>query len=384
MSYISENTINKVKERLNITDVVKDYMKLKKSGRNWTGLCPFHIEKTPSFFVNEEKGIYHCFGCSASGNMFNFIMRVENVPFPESIKILAQKAGITVEYKDGAFTEQYKIQELIHKVNERASFIFQYYMTNRPEGERVRKYLKERRIKDETAEVFKLGYAPDSYDKLHSELLKENYNAKTILDAGLIIKSSNRQGYYDRFRNRLMFPIINAMNNIIGFGGRLMNETEGLAKYMNTPETEVYSKRFNLYGINVTHNHIREKRQAIVVEGYFDAIALYQEGIRNVVALLGTSLTNEQILLLKRYADEVVLLFDSDKAGNAATIKSISILLNTNLKIKIVELPVNTDPDEYVFKQGPASLLKLISAAPSFLKFIVVTAFKKFHSENVE
>lgn len=384
MPIIKESTISRIKERLNITDVVRDYVKLKKSGRNWTGLCPFHIEKTPSFSVNEEKNLYHCFGCHASGNMISFVMRIENVPFPESIRILAQKAGIPVEYEDGAFSEQHKQHELITKVNERAAFIFHYYLTNRQEGEKARKYLGERKITAETMELFKLGYAPEGYGKLYQALLKENYTDKTILDAGLIIRSSNRDGYYDRFRNRLMFPIINAQNSVIGFGGRIMNEVESTAKYMNTPETEAYSKRNNLYGINITHNAIREIRQAIVVEGYFDAISLYQEGIRNVVALLGTALTSEQILLLKRYADEVVLLFDSDKAGHSATIRSISSLLGTDLKIRIVELPVNTDPDEYVFQSGKEGLLKLISRAPSFLKFIVLSAFKKFQSDSVD
>lgn len=382
MPYISENTINQVKMRLNVADVVKDYVKLKKSGRNWVGLCPFHMEKTPSFFVNEDKGIYHCFGCNETGNMFGFIMKIENTTFPESIKILAKKANVNIEYKQGSDNKENKEKEAIYKVNEKASFIYNYYLKNKPEAEIARKYLKKRNIKPEMIDLFKLGYSPDDYYRIYNELKKENFSDSLMLKAGLIIKSKKKEDYFDRFRNRLMFPIVNVLDNVIGFGGRIMGDNTNIAKYMNTPETEIYSKRHNLYGLNVTRNYIREKRQAIIVEGYFDLISLFQAGIMNVVAPLGTALTNEQVLLLKRYADEIILLFDSDTAGNAATIRSISLLLNTDLKIKIAELPKDTDPDEFVMNHSKDKLLKLINNAPSFLKFVVKDAFQK-HNKNL-
>lgn len=384
MGYISEGTIDQIKERLNIVEVIKDYVKLKKSGRNWVGLCPFHIEKTPSFFVNEDKNIYHCFGCNETGNIFGFIMKNENVTFPESIKILAKKAGLTIEYSSGTANEANKERELIYKVNEKAAFIYNYYLKNKPEAEKVRQYLKERFIKPEMIDIFKLGYAADDYYKTYKELMAEHFKKTSILKAGLILKSKKTNEYYDRFRNRLMFPIINILDNFIGFGGRTMDQTTNTPKYMNTPETEIYSKRHNLYGLNITRNHIRDKRQVIVVEGYFDLISLFQAGIQNVVAPLGTALTQEQVLLLKRYADEIILLFDSDTAGNAATIRSISLLLNTNLKIRIAELPSNMDPDEFVLNHSKEDLLKLISSAPSFLKFIIKDAFKKHNSRMVD
>ncbi len=384
MPYISENTINHIKERLSLISVVQDYVKMKKSGKNWIGLCPFHIEKTPSFFVNEDKGIFHCFGCNETGNMFSFIMKTENITFPESIEILAKKAGISIEYKTGQSNEQNKEKELIYKVNEKAAFIYNYYLKNRPETENTREYLKERHIDPKMIDLFKLGFAPDDYYKVYKELLTENFAQTTIFKAGLILKSKKSNDYYDRFRNRLMFPIINVLDNVIGFGGRTMISGSNLAKYMNTPETQIYSKRNNLYGLNITRNYIREKRQVIIVEGYFDLISLYQAGIKNVAAPLGTALTNEQVLLLKRYADEIILLFDSDTAGNAATIRSISLLLNTDLKIRIAELPSDTDPDEFVLNHSKDDLLKLIKKAPSFLKYVVKEAFKKNNNKIAE
>ncbi len=379
MPYISEDTINRIRERLNIIEAVKDYVSLKKRGRNWIGLCPFHTEKTPSFNVSEEKSVYHCFGCNAGGNMFKFIMEIENVTFPESIEILAKKAGITVEYKQSVSDETGKERELIYKVNEKAAFIFHFYLKDRPEGEKAREYLKERNINPDMIELFKLGYAPDDYHKLHKELLKEHYKEATILKAGLMLKSKKgNNNYYDRFRNRLIFPITSGLDKVIGFGGRIMDSNASQPKYLNTQETQIFSKRKNLYGLNITRNHIRDKRQAIIVEGYFDLISLFQADIKNVAAPLGTALTNEQILLLKRYADEIVILFDSDAAGNSAAIRSISLLLSTNLKIRIVQLPSDMDPDEFVMKHGQEAILKLIQSAPSFLKFIIKDAFNKY------
>ncbi len=384
MGFISENTINKIKQRLSIIDVVSDYVRLKKSGRNYVGLCPFHIEKTPSFFVNEEKGVYHCFGCGASGNMFNFIMQIENVSFPESIKILAKKADIEIEYKEGKFTAINKEKEIIYKINERAMFIYHYYLKEREEAHIAREFLKKRGITDQMIETFNLGYAPAEQNRIYQILTEEKYTEPMILKTGLIIPSTRGEGYFDRFRNRIIFPIIDVNDKIIGFGGRIIEDNPNLPKYMNTPETEVFQKRNNLFGLNVARNYIREKRQAIVVEGYFDVISLFQADIKNVVAPLGTALTEEQVLLLKRYADEIIILFDSDKAGNKATIRSIALLLKTNLKIRVVELPVDYDPDLYVRKYGGENLLKLIDNAPSFLKFVIKNALNKFDRNTSE
>ncbi len=384
MGYISENTLNKIRQRLSIVDVIGDYVRLKKTGRNYVGLCPFHIEKTPSFFVNEEKGVYHCFGCGASGNMFNFIMQIENVSFPESIKILAKKADVEVEYKSGTSSTLNKEKELIYKINQRAMFIYKYYLKEKEEGNSAREFLKKRDIAEEMIEIFNLGYAPSTQDKIYKILIDEKYTEPMILKTGLIIPSSRTQGYFDRFRNRIIFPIIDVNDNVIGFGGRIIDDNPNLPKYINTPETEVFQKRNNLYGLNVTRNYIREKKQAIIVEGYFDVISLFQAGIKNVVAPLGTALTDEQVLLLKRYADEIIILFDSDKAGNKATIRSISLLLRTNLKIKVVELPVEYDPDMFVRKYGGENLLKLIENAPTFLKFVLKDALNKFNRSTSE
>ncbi len=381
MPYISESTIEKIKQKLTIVDVVSGYVKLKKSGRNYVGLCPFHIEKTPSFFVNEDKGIYHCFGCGEGGNIFKFIMKIENVSFPESIEILAKKAEVTIEYKEGPTTDDRSEKELIYKINKRVIFIYQYYLKEMDDGKIAREILKHRGVSDNMINKFNLGYAPAGNDNLYKILKKEKYNEPIMLKSGLII-ASQRGGYYDRFRNRIMFPIIDVNDNVIGFGGRIIDDNPNLAKYMNTPETIVFSKRNNLFGLNVARNKIREKRQAIVVEGYFDVITLFAAGIENVVAPLGTALTEEQVLLLKRYADEIILLFDSDIAGNNATLRSISLLLKTNLTIKVLILPTGYDPDQFVRERGGEALLKMIKEAPKFLNFIIKDALKKFDSKT--
>lgn len=377
MPYISENTIEKIKQRLTIVDVISDYVRLKKSGQNYVGLCPFHIEKTPSFFVNEEKGVYHCFGCGASGNMFNFIMKIENVTFPESLKILAKKAGIEIEFTESGLTETSKEKELIYKINQEAMFIYNFYLKTKSEAEKANELLKKREINPETINIFNLGYALPEFNKLYNELLLKKYSPALMLKAGLI-RTNEKGEYIDRFRNRIIFPIKDVNDNVIGFGGRIIDDNENAPKYINTPETIVFQKRKNLFGLNLSKNYIREKKQAIIVEGYFDVISLYQNGIKNVVAPLGTALTEEQLLLLKRYADEIVLLFDSDKAGNEATIRSISILLKSDLNIKVVELPLEYDPDLFVRKFGSDKLKELINNAPSFLKFVISYSFKKY------
>ncbi|MBN1897210.1 MAG: DNA primase [Spirochaetes bacterium] len=384
MGFVSDKTINRIKQSLTIVDVVRDYVKLDKKGRNYTGLCPFHMEKTPSFFVNEEKGVYHCFGCNESGNIFNFVMKIENVSFPESLKLLAKKAGIEIEYQDTQTASLHKEKELIYKINERAMFIYKFYLKEKEEGQAARDELKKREISDEMIDLFNLGYAPVEWDKLFNILVEEKYTVPMIMKSGLIIPSSKGQRYYDRFRNRIIFPIIDATDHVIGFGGRTMEDRENVPKYLNSPETDVFSKRHNLFALNTARNYIRESKQAIVVEGYFDVISLFQGGIKNVVAPLGTSLTEEQVVLLKRYADEIVILFDADRAGNKATIRSISLLLKTTLKIKVVELPIEYDPDSFIRKYGRDSLLKLIEKASSFLGFVVKDALKKYNRKTAE
>jgi len=383
MPYISDKTIEKIKQRLSIVDVISEYVKLKKSGHNYSGLCPFHIEKTPSFFVNNEKGVFHCFGCGESGNMFSFIMKIENVSFTESVEILAKKAGIEIEFKEGQYDSINKEKELIYKVNQEAMFIYHYYLKFKPEAEKAREYLKKREIEKNIIELFNLGYSPSEPNKIYNELVSKKYSPSLILKAGLITKSPTSDNYYDRFKDRLIFPIKDINENVIGFGARILSENLDLPKYINTPETIVFQKRSNLYGLNLSKEYIRETKEAIIVEGYFDVITLFQNDIKNVVAPLGTSLTEEQILLLKRYADTIIIIYDADEAGSQATIRSISMLLNTNLNIKIVELPKGYDPDTYVKKYGKDELKNLIKGAPSFLKFIILNSFKKYDRKTL-
>lgn len=359
--------------------VVSAYVSLKKAGRNYVGLCPFHAEKTPSFTVSEEKGIFHCFGCGVGGNVFSFLTKVEGKSFPEVARELAEKEGI--DLPDSSISEKQSLaQEKADKekkelleIHEEAASLYNKLLMRSSIGERARNYLKERALDSETAKLWKLGYGGNGWSTFSSSF--ESGSSEQIAEtAGLIIKGK-KGGYYDRFRERLIFPICDLRGRTVAFGGRAFEE-EG-PKYMNSPESPLYSKGKLLYGLNKSKDAVREANEAIVVEGYMDLLSLYQSGIKNVVATLGTALTSSQALLLRRFCKRVVLFFDSDEAGLKAAIRGIEVLLESGASPYVLTLPEGEDPDSYVREKG-ADLLnrEIINATPA-IEFLLEEKLKK-------
>jgi DNA primase len=344
--YIPEDRIEEIRNRINIVDLVSEYITLKKAGRNYLGSCPFHKEKTPSFTVNAEKQIYHCFGCGEGGNAFSFLMKINNMTFPEAVRHLAGKLGVPLPSWE--FTPEEKsrqdLRESLHRVNQLAADYYAKTLRSAA-GSAGRGYLDKRMIKPEIIETFRLGYAPEGWRNLRDHLQKEKIPLKHAEQAGLLV--SRKDGdYYDRFRGRLMFPIEDINGKVIAFGGRIIGEGE--PKYLNSPESSAYVKGRNLYGLARAKNAIRRDDYLIIVEGYFDLLALWNNGIPNVAATLGTALTREHVDLIKRYTGAVAVTFDTDAGGKAALERSMSLFLEKGLRAKAVVLPDGKDPDEFV------------------------------------
>jgi DNA primase len=356
-----DNKIDEIKSRVDIVELVSEYLTLKKAGRNFVGLCPFHQEKTPSFTVNREKQIFYCFGCGQGGNVITFLMKIAGKSFPEAIKDLAQKAGIVLPPRvtSRESREKETLREKISELNLRAAQQFARNLYS-PAGKDARHYLQDRGISEETIKQFRLGYAPDSWDSLTNHIEGSGIPLKLAEQAGLVI--SGKEGrFYDRFRSRLIFPIENIFGEVIAFGGRILDKGE--PKYLNSPESPVYIKGKNLYGLNKTKDAIRGRDFALIVEGYFDLISLVNAGVSNVVATLGTALTREHLELLRRYTANVVALFDPDEAGKRAVDRSLELFLETRMKARVLILPDGLDPDDYVKKFGKDNLETLISRA---------------------
>jgi DNA primase len=357
---LDDNKIEEIKSRVDIVELATQYLTLKKAGRNYLGLCPFHQEKTPSFTVNREKQIFYCFGCGEGGNAITFLMKIAGKTFPEAIKELAEKTGVILPRltgKEGRNRDS--LREGITDLNLRAA---QQYARNlySPAGKTAREYLLKRGITEETIKQFRLGFAPDTWRSLTDHISGSSLSLKMAEQAGLVI-AGKEDSYYDRFRGRLIFPIENASGEIVAFGGRILGEGE--PKYLNSPESPVYIKGRNLYGLNKTKEEIRKKGFALIVEGYFDLISLWNAGVGNVVASLGTALTREHLELLRRYTVEVVALFDPDEAGRKALDRSLELFLGMSMRAKALILPGGLDPDDYVKKFGKDKLEELIAHA---------------------
>ncbi|WP_053957549.1 DNA primase [Inediibacterium massiliense] len=375
-TYFDEELIEEIKERNPIIDVVSRYVPLKKSGSTYKGLCPFHHEKTPSFVVSEEKQFYHCFGCGKSGDAIQFVMQMEHIDFIDAIHMLGDWAGISIEEHatSDRQREEIHIKNQLYEINREAALF--YYKNLFQTGNIGLNYLHERGLNIQTIKKFGLGYAKNQWELLNRYLLSKGYDQKLIYKAGLVIKRKTKDGYYDRFRNRVIFPIINVSGKVIGFGGRIIDEGE--PKYLNSPETPVFNKGNHLYGLNLSKDEIRKKKQIIVVEGYMDVIGLYEGGIYNAVASLGTALTKSQGYLLKRYADEVMIAYDGDTAGKAATLRGLDVLKDVGCKVKVVDLSDGVDPDEYVRKKGRDAFLEEIQKALPLVDYKIKLA----HNEN--
>jgi len=366
--------IDEVKNRCDIVNVISQYINLKNSGSNYSGLCPFHNEKTGSFHVNQKKQIYKCFGCGEGGDVINFVMKIENLDFIEAVKLLAEKNGI--EFKtnlseaDKAKMESIKLMQDIHL--KAARYYFANLINSKNKGY---DYLRRRGLSDKIIKKFGLGYSLESWNSLMDYLLSIGYEKKDLVESGLVTHKENGNKYYDRFRNRVMFPIFDYRGNVIGFGGRVLDNS--LPKYLNSPDSLLFNKRFNLYGLNYAKKSISNDI-LILVEGYMDLISLYEYGIENVVATLGTALTNEQGKLIKRYASTAIISYDSDDAGVKATLRAIDILRNQNINVKILNLKDCKDPDDFIRKYKKEGFLKAIENSVSHIVFQINILKRKF------
>ncbi|MGB2697305.1 MAG: DNA primase [Candidatus Zixiibacteriota bacterium] len=375
-NFYSQDLIDRIRESNDIVDLISEYVPLKKRGKNYMGLCPFHPEKKPSFSVSQDKQIYYCFGCGQGGNVITFLMNHDKLGFTEAVRTLAKKAGITLPRKP-IDREKQEIYDKLYFANQIAHQFFQNCLNHKTMGKRARDYLETRGLKQEIIESFGIGYAPAGWEGLLRFAKTKGVDLRILNSAGLVVQSERKEGYYDRFRDRLIFPISNLSGRIIGFGGRVLKE-EDEPKYLNSPETLIYQKGKLLYGLNLSKEIIRENNSAVVVEGYMDLISLYQAGMKNVVASSGTAFTSDQARLLSRYAEEVFLLFDSDSAGRKAALRSVDSLFDYGLEVLVMDLPSGEDPDSFVRKYGAKSILEKKKEAKSFIDFKVESIGEKF------
>jgi DNA primase len=367
-SFEQKDAVQRVKDAAQIVDIIGECVSLKRAGANMKGLCPFHAEKTPSFIVNPVRQSFHCFGCSEGGDVFSFMMKFYNLTFPETLEQLAQRYHITLPERKFSSEDQGKAEkrQKLFDTNERAARLYHEYLLNHAAGAQARDYLKNREITQEMITTFKLGYAPEGWDFLSTKVAKSSIPLAEAEEAGLLVRKE-RGGFYDRFRDRILFPIFELTGRIVGFGGRILSEGE--PKYLNTPETLIFDKSRMLFGLFQHRDAIRKTRQAVVVEGNFDLLALASYGLDNVVAPLGTALTQAQIRLLKGYADEVILLFDGDEAGIKAAMRSVSLFLAEQVSARVALLPAMHDPDTYIRAHGKEGLEKKLMSALPILEF---------------
>jgi DNA primase len=367
--YIPAEEIEEVKARANIVDVVSEYVTLKKTGRNFVGLCPFHREKTPSFTVNSEKQIFYCFGCGEGGNAISFLMKISNMSFPESVRHLAAKLGITIPVRQMSEGEKKFLseKEKFSRINQMAAERFRKNLSS-DMGEVARDYLKKRGIDNSVVKGFGLGYSPEGWRRLKDYFSNMGILLELVRKAGLVITNDNGQSY-DRFRGRLIFPIVDLNGNIVAFGGRGIGNEE--PKYLNSPESPVYIKGNTLYGLYQTKGEISKKNNAIIVEGYLDLLSLWSVGTRNVVATLGTALTRNQVELIRRFTRNVSIIFDPDEAGRSAVERSLKLFLEEEMHARVVILPEGYDPDDYVRKFGREALENVIVQSPPMVDYYI-------------
>ena len=372
----SDEILDEVRNSNDIVDVISQYISLKRSGRNYFGLCPFHNEKSPSFSVSPDKQIFHCFGCGVGGNVISFISKIEGIGFKEAIEVLAERANIKLPTIDNNIdSKKEELKAKVYKVN---SFTAEFYHKKlyEPSSKIAQEYVKKRQLNNETLKSFKIGFS-GKFDELYQALHKEGFKDEEILESGLVNKNENGK-YIDRYRNRLMIPIFDERNRVIAFGGRVLDDSK--PKYINSPENIVYSKGRHLFGLNVAKKG--ETKRLLIVEGYMDAISLHQRGITNVVASLGTALTTQQGWLLRKNAEQVILGFDSDGAGQTAIMRAMEVMQNMGCDMRVLQMSGAKDPDEYVLKYGSARFQKLLDEAISLIEFKIKVLQKDLNLEN--
>lgn len=378
--FYPDETIEEVRERSDIVDVISNYVKLKRSGSNYVGLCPFHNEKTPSFSVSRNKQMYYCFGCGAGGNVFTFIMEYENFSFVESVKYLAERAGVDLpaEEYSSVVKREADLKTKLYDVYKTAANYY-YYQMRTEQGKKAYEYLKNRELSDETIKHFGLGYSNVYSDDLYRYLKSKDYDDEILHKSGLFTYDEKR-GTHDKFWNRVMFPILDVHNKVIAFGGRVMGD--GMPKYLNSPETPIFDKSRNLFGLNIARQS--RTRKLLLCEGYMDVIALHQAGFNNAVASLGTAFTSQQASLIKRYAEEVYLTYDSDQAGTKAALRAIPILKEAGLTAKVINMRPYKDPDEFIKALGKEEYQKRIEQAMNSFLFEIDVLEREFDFEDPE
>lgn len=368
MPYISEESILEVQRAVDIYEIVSGYFPLKRSGSHYKALCPFHDEKTPSFIVSPHKQMYKCFGCQKGGGVFRFVMDLEKLEFPEAVKMLADRAGIALRYTGGGQGPGIDRGEL-YRINEWAAGYFRRLLLSSPEAERAREYVANRKVEAPISETFNLGYAIESWDGLTKAARNAGFGEQTLLGAGLVLRREESGTVYDRFRGRLMFPIKDPQGRSIGFGARALGNEE--VKYINTPETAVFSKGRNFYGLDLVRDEVEKEKRVCIVEGYFDVILPYQDGFRNIIATLGTALTRAHIDHLKRYVDKVILIYDADNAGRKASERSMDMLIGEDIDIFVARLPKGFDPCDCVAKGKADALREAVVHPMEIFDFLV-------------
>jgi DNA primase len=404
--HIPQEVIEEVRRRSDIVEVISEHLPLKGSGDSFKALCPFHSEKTPSFTVTRQKQIFHCFGCGVGGNVFHFLMKHEQLTFPEAVAAMARRCGITLDSgkSRSATAAQDGRREQLYRLNELAADYFHHLLLSAPQAEKARAYVKRRGIADSSVEMFKLGYAPAGWDHLLRHGAERRVPPQLLAEVGLVKARDDGHGFYDRFRDRLMFPIWNVTGRVVALGGRLLENIPEAPKYLNSPETAIYKKGKLLYGLHATKQSIRREGRALIVEGYLDLISLVQAGIGNVVATLGTALTPSHVQLLKAYAREAVLVFDGDVAGRSAAVRSKEFFLQGHVRYflpgghvsagdgaaegdlhaKVVLLPAGHDPDTFVQSEGREALLARVRLARPFMDFLFDTEAEAHDLSSVQ
>jgi DNA primase len=374
--------LEEIKRKVDIVELINSYTPLKKAGRNFKALCPFHSEKTPSFMVSPERQIWHCFGgCGEGGDIFKFLMKIENIDFGEAVKELAKRAGVKLtQYQP---SEGEKNKQLLYEINHLAEEYYHFLLTQHPSGKRALDYILGRGIKKESLKLFKIGFAPDSWRSLQAFLVgKKGYKTEDLERAGLILKNQ-RGDFYDRFRNRLMFPLKDHHDNVRGFAGRLLDPQVKEAKYVNTPETLIYHKSDLLYGLTEAKQEIKKQDQAVLVEGELDMISSFQTGVKNVLAIKGTALTESQIKLISRFTQKIVLALDQDLAGDQAARRGIEMAENQGMMIRVIETKQGKDPDE-IAQKDPKLWQELVKKALPVYDYLLDSAFARFDGQSIE
>ncbi|MBI3995980.1 MAG: DNA primase [Nitrospirae bacterium] len=385
--YFSEDLIQRVRQESDILEWVSRHVSLRKAGQNWVGLCPFHAEKTPSFTVSPGKQVYHCFGCGVGGDVIGFLMKIDGVGFPQAMTVLAERLGIPVlPQRTGEASHADHIREELYRIHRDAADYYHALLIESPEAQRARAYLQERGISDQTVKDFLLGYALPAWNGLQPFLAKKGWSDGQIEKAGLIIAKDQpvqaQKRYYDRFRNRIIFPIFDLQKRVIGFGGRVMDD--GLPKYLNSPETPIFSKGNHLYALEKARESAGKCGYLVIVEGYFDAIAAHQAGIHAVAATLGTALTSNHLQRIHRFVQAVKLIFDPDEAGIRAALRTLDLIVPSSVSGEVVLLPAGEDPDSFIKRRGPEAFSRLLDQSAKLLDFAIQQGLMDPSAKTIE